>query len=127
MSGHGVIEFSEFSGPRNEGNILIVVSQPAENPDSANRLPVIRMIGSATCNRGKLVAHFGADAGHNEVFKVVGGSMAGELDPPPGYAPFGVWSMQLVHLESLEVYDVSGAWGMDDEDDAAKNNGTPKE
>lgn len=112
LHGRGYIELSHFNATTGDGDINIVVTQTLGSAENAKEAVVIRVSGVAKCSDNQLTAHFGASAGQNDIFKVVGGKMVGMLSPTSEFGPYGVWQMQLVHLESLEIHTVSGSWSI---------------
>ena len=112
LAGQGYIQLGNFDRQSGKARVEIVVSQDFRADVEADRKEIIRVLGEGTCHDSQIVVHFGANAGQNEIFRVLGGEMVGVFDPPAEFRPYGVWKIQLVHLESLEIHDLSGYWSI---------------
>ncbi len=109
ISGSGFVELAD-SVAFGEGAIRVYVVQNNLDTVPSSSSVLMQLDGTAECIDGRITGFFAASAGQNESFKVTGGRLVGELDPPDGFEPYGIWQIELVQLRDLELFMLEGAW-----------------
>lgn len=107
FSGEGLVDISPLQDLGGVRSIRIML----QNFDEGGALTTsLSLNGTARCSINQLSAEFGGDAGQNNFFKVMGGNLAGSIDPLEDKRIYGIWSAEAVALEDLSIVSIQGFW-----------------
>lgn len=76
---------------------------------------LIQLTGAGSCEHGVVRVNFGAVAGKNDEFRVVGGNLLGIFRPDIDPVPFGRWQIDFSSIEAGEQFSADGFWQIIDE------------
>lgn len=108
LSGTGIMEVLPSLQDSSHRGLQMALANAYE-PDGSP-ISTLNLNGVGHCEGYRFEAEFGASTGENEFFKILGGSMLGAIDKGAQLQAFGIWTAEIVHIETLAIRKIDGYW-----------------
>ena len=107
ISGPGLMQI--FANPQhNDQYVFRTVLFSPEQDDQKN--PVVTLEGIGSCDNGVFKVRFGANAGENDKYKILGGSTVAVMQPEVTEQQFGYWEVVVLDKETSDHQEMRGVW-----------------